>query len=101
MPVDLTLTIDEARAKRHEMGIKKYRQDPTGPYIGDPIEHAYEEALDLMNYLEEMDRQGECGQLEGFAGFYMEISGGIYNLSLDARRMAGHLQAWLMRRNHP
>jgi hypothetical protein len=52
--IDLSLTIDEARALRFEEGRKKY-----GPvFQGDPLAHLYEELLDALNYWDECRRQG-------------------------------------------
>lgn len=48
------LPVEEAKKRRWEAGVRKY-----GPvFYLDPMEEAFDEAIDLMNYAEEATRHG-------------------------------------------
>lgn len=50
----LTKWVEEERKRRWDSALKKYRKDPTEPFQGDAAAEAIEEALDLINYHEQL-----------------------------------------------
>jgi dsDNA-binding SOS-regulon protein len=60
LPLHL-LPLGDAIDLRRQRGIDTYRDgDASRPFVGDAAAEAYEEALDLLVYAEEMLRQGEA-----------------------------------------
>jgi len=58
MSILIELDFDEARRKKYERGVAEHRTDASLPFDGDPLAEAYDECLDLANYLDEMERRG-------------------------------------------
>lgn len=59
LPLHL-LPLADALDVRRQRGIDAYRAgDASRPFVGDALAEAYEEALDLLVYADEMLRQGE------------------------------------------
>lgn len=59
LPLHLLL-LEDALEVRRQRGIDTYRGgDASRPFVGDALVEAYEEALDLVIYADEMLRQGE------------------------------------------
>ena len=52
------MPLNEALADRWADGIAKYRQHLAQEFQGDPVEEAFEEALDLCNYSDEAVENG-------------------------------------------
>lgn len=57
MSILIELEFDEARRRKYEQGVIEHRTDSGQPFDGDPIVEAYDECLDLMNYLDEIQRR--------------------------------------------
>lgn len=58
MSVLIEIDFDEARRKKYERGIAEHRANSSLPFDGDPVEEAYDECLDLANYVDEIERKG-------------------------------------------
>jgi hypothetical protein len=54
---DLYYNIDQRRRERFQRGLRKYRQSPDEPFVGDPRAELMEEIEDALNYVEECARQ--------------------------------------------
>lgn len=57
MSILIELDFDEARKRKYEQGVIEHRTDAGQPFDGDPITEGYDECLDLMNYLDEIERR--------------------------------------------
>jgi len=53
----MNLDFDEARRKKYARGVAEHRTDAALPFDGDPLAEAYDECLDLANYLDEIERR--------------------------------------------
>lgn len=71
------LPLAEALEARRQRGIDTYRKgDASLPFVGDAAAEAFEEALDLLVYAEEMLRQGEApAEVERVATLAREVAG--------------------------
>lgn len=49
---------DRLADERWARGVAAYRDDPSEPFKGDPVEEGCEELLDCRNYVNESERQG-------------------------------------------
>jgi len=58
MSILIELDFDDARRKKYARGVAEHRTDASLPFDGDPLAEAYDECLDLANYLDEMERRG-------------------------------------------
>jgi len=58
MSILIELDFDEARRKKYERGVAEHRTNASLPFEGDPVEEAYDECLDLANYIDEIARKG-------------------------------------------
>jgi len=83
------LPLADALEVRRRRGIDTYRGgDGSRPFVGDAAAEAFEEALDLIVYAEEMLRQGEArAEVEHVAGLALQVAGTLREM-LQGRRRA-------------
>ena len=83
------LPLPDALEVRRQRGIDTYRGgDASRPFVGDAAAEAFEEALDLIVYAEEMLRQGEApAEVEHVASLARQVAGTLRAL-LRARAEA-------------
>ena len=55
----ISLPIEEACARKHADGVREHRDSEADGFAGDPIEEAFAEAVDGINYCREAERQGK------------------------------------------
>lgn len=73
------LPLADALEVRRRRGIDTYRGgDASRPFVGDAAAEAFEEALDLLAYADEMLRQGEArAEVEHVATLALQVVGAL------------------------
>lgn len=88
MPKLIDLPIEQAKHIKWQAGRKKYGAEGDhfkGKFVGDPIEHLYDELIDALNYADEAERQGvNIGVVRPELLRVAEMVGAIHDLKVRA-----------------